>query len=145
VTTTEELCPDKSHASVIDAKECMDRQRADLARQRADAGVGPHVSVVDAIDASAIQNAWAAREAAEQVVRSRPLAELRTAKQDAIVALRARLAEKQAEYDDFHRHGMVRWKEHDLHGAWDAAINATEVSSYMDGLRYALEVLGVKP
>lgn len=56
--------------------------------------------------------------------------------------IRARLAEKRAEYQDFQRHHEVRTKEEDLHGMWDCCVCMTEVSNYIDGLRFALAALG---
>lgn len=59
----------------------------------------------------------------------------------AAMGIRARISEKREEYADFMRHLGVRAREEDLHGVWDAAVNATEVSNYIDGLEYALDVL----
>lgn len=57
-------------------------------------------------------------------------------------AITKRLAEKQAEYEDFQRHHQMRTREEDLHGMWDCCVCMTEVSNYIDGLKFALTALG---
>lgn len=61
-----------------------------------------------------------------------------------LMAIRARLAEKREEYADYIGHLKMRQREEDLHGCWDASVNAAEVSNYIDGLTFALEALGEK-
>lgn len=63
----------------------------------------------------------------------------------ALVAIRARLAEKREEYADFLAHLRMRSREEDLHGCWDASVNATEVSNYIDGLEFCIRALGETP
>lgn len=63
----------------------------------------------------------------------------------ALHAIRTRLAEKREEYADYLAHMKMRLREEDLHACWDASINAAEVSSYIDGLEYAIRALGETP
>lgn len=60
----------------------------------------------------------------------------------ALVAIRARLAEKREEYADYLAHGKIRLREEDMHALWDLSVNASEVSCYIDGLLFALKALG---
>jgi len=55
--------------------------------------------------------------------------------------IRARIAEKREEYQDFLGHLAIRLREEDLHACWDASTNATEVSNYIDGLEFALAAI----
>jgi len=52
-----------------------------------------------------------------------------------------RLAAKRAEYEDYRRHLEFRVKEEDLHGIWDCGSNMSEVSNYIDGLQFCLDLL----
>lgn len=55
--------------------------------------------------------------------------------------IQQRLAAKRAEYANFRGYQEYRIKEEDLHGAWDVAINMSEVSCYCDALLWVLEQL----
>lgn len=55
--------------------------------------------------------------------------------------IRERIREKREEYADFVNHLRMRTREEDLHGAWDASVNAAEVSNYIDGLEFALKAV----
>jgi hypothetical protein len=63
----------------------------------------------------------------------------------AIAKIRKRLTQKRAEYDDFRGHMAFRMREEDAHGCWDAAVNMSEVSNFIDGLEFALRALGETP
>lgn len=52
--------------------------------------------------------------------------------------IRQRIAEKRAEYENYKGYLAMRAREEDLHGVWDASINMSEVSMYIDGLEFAL-------
>ena len=106
----------------------------------------------EALRESAYRHAAAAKAAAEQVRRSAPawaaweLGGLQEKAPASLVStvmkrIRERYEEKQAEYDDYLAHARLRLREQDLHGLWDCGANASEVSNYMDGLRFALELL----
>lgn len=55
--------------------------------------------------------------------------------------IKARIDEKQAEYENMRGYLAYRTREEDLHGMWDAAVNMSEISNYIDGLKFALEAM----
>jgi hypothetical protein len=60
-------------------------------------------------------------------------------------AIRARIKEERALYKHYLGHAKLMNDIEDLHGAWDANCNASEVSCRIDGLLFALEALGEVP
>lgn len=60
----------------------------------------------------------------------------------AVGVIKNRLAAKHSEYQDFLRHGDFRRKGEDLHGMWDAAVNAAEVAAYIEALEFVLDWMG---
>jgi hypothetical protein len=60
-------------------------------------------------------------------------------------AIRARIKEERALYRHYLGHAKIMNDIEDLHGAWDANCNASEVSCRIDGLLFALEALGEAP
>jgi hypothetical protein len=59
----------------------------------------------------------------------------------AIDAISRRRDEKQVEYENYRSYMEIRLREEDLHGCWDAAVNMSEVSNYIEALEYALRAM----
>jgi hypothetical protein len=55
--------------------------------------------------------------------------------------IRERIVEKRAEYENFKDYLAMRVREEDLHGIWDCGAQMSEVSCFIEGLQFALDVL----
>jgi hypothetical protein len=55
--------------------------------------------------------------------------------------IRERIAEERTLYNHYLTHARKMLEQEDLHGLWDAAANASEVSNRIDGLTDALKAL----
>lgn len=63
----------------------------------------------------------------------------------AVELIRERLESRRELYEHYRQHIARMLEEHDAHACWDASVNLSEVSCYIDGLLFALEQLGEKP
>lgn len=63
----------------------------------------------------------------------------------AVNTLTRKLTGQRELYRHYLNHAARMLAIEDLHGLWDAAVNASEVSNKIDGLEEALAALGVNP
>lgn len=57
-------------------------------------------------------------------------------------AVRARISEMEAVMRNYRACQQDRVNDQDYHGTWNVAVNLSETSCYIDGLKFALEAFG---
>ncbi len=70
------------------------------------------------------------------------LADIGTAEPVAVARVRNLIADAEETTRTYEAYLEDRWKHRDLHAVWDATINISETSCYIDGLKAALKEFG---
>lgn len=76
-----------------------------------------------------------------QIIRRRTICGVSSARVTPAEKIRAQVKRKREVYENYRAYLAKRIEEEDWHGAWDASVNLSETSCYIDGLEFALAAI----